>query len=62
VPQLQATVLTTTDDARMGQTIYRLVNISLSEPAHSLFEITADYQVNDGPSKGNVVYTAKPGK
>ena len=59
-PQLQATVLTTTNDPRMGQTAYRLTNISLDEPAHSLFEVPADYQVVEGPPKGNVMYVAKP--
>jgi hypothetical protein len=59
-PQLQVTVMSTTTDPRMGQTTYRLINISLDEPAHSLFEVPADYQVSDAPRKGNVLYIGKP--
>jgi hypothetical protein len=59
-PQLQVTILSTTTDPRMGQTTYRLTNISLDEPAHSLFEVPADYQVNEAPQKGNAIYITKP--
>jgi hypothetical protein len=44
-PQLQAMVMTRHTDPRMGETVYQLSNISLAEPAHSLFEVPADYQV-----------------
>jgi hypothetical protein len=34
-------------DPRMGETVYRLTNVSRSEPAHALFEVPADYTVTD---------------
>lgn len=40
-PDLKVVVLT----KRNGETIYRLTQISRSEPAHALFEIPADYAV-----------------
>ncbi len=51
-PQLQTTVLSKHIDPRMGDTVYQLTNISTAEPAHSLFEVPADYQVTEG--KGGV--------
>ena len=43
--QLHTTVMTKTVDPRMGETVYTLKNIRLGEPAHSLFEVPADYSV-----------------
>lgn len=48
-PQLQAMVLTRHSDPRMGDTVYQLNNITTGEPAHSLFEVPADYQLIDAP-------------
>jgi hypothetical protein len=42
-PELQTVVMTKNSDPRVGDSTYRLVGISRSEPAHSLFEIPADY-------------------
>ena len=37
-------------DPRQGTTTYKLTSIDRGEPAHSLFEIPADYKVSDfGP-------------
>jgi len=47
--QLQTVVLSKHSDPRMGDTTYSLSNIALAEPAHSLFEVPADYQVVEGP-------------
>jgi len=46
-PELQTVVMTKRSDPRMGDTTYRLSNISRSEPPRSLFEAPADYTVVD---------------
>jgi hypothetical protein len=53
-PELQTTVLSKHSDPRMGETTFRLTNISRSEPAASLFQVPADYQTLDVPSKDSV--------
>ena len=53
-PQLQLTVLSKRSDPRVGETSYRLTNISRNEPDHSLFEVGSDYTIKDesaGPAK-----------
>jgi hypothetical protein len=40
-------VMSKQSDPRMGETVYRLTNINRNEPAHSMFEIPADYTVDD---------------
>jgi hypothetical protein len=47
-PELQVVVMSKHSDPRVGETVYRLTNINRSEPAHSLFEIPADYKVEQG--------------
>jgi hypothetical protein len=44
-PELQVLVLTKHSDPRVGDTTYRLVNVSRAEPAKSLFELPAGYTV-----------------
>jgi hypothetical protein len=44
-PELQVVVLSKHKDPRLGETTYRLTNISRSEPAKSLFEVPGDYTV-----------------
>ncbi len=59
--ELQAIVLSTTKDPRMGETTYRLSNIQRIEPPFTLFTVPADYTVKDlgrvlsvpGPPPGN---------
>jgi hypothetical protein len=42
-------VLTRHNDPRVGETTYRLINISRNEPDRSLFQVPADYTVQDRP-------------
>jgi hypothetical protein len=46
-PDLQTVVMSKHSDPRMGETTYRLTNISRSEPSPSLFQVPADYTVTD---------------
>jgi TonB family protein len=45
--ELQVVVMTKHSDPRFGETTYRLTNINRSEPARELFEVPADYKVQD---------------
>jgi hypothetical protein len=47
-PELQTIVLTKNSDPRMGETTYRLTNINRGEPDPSLFQVPADYTVEEG--------------
>jgi hypothetical protein len=49
-PDLKVTVLSRHSDPRMGETVYRLTQISRAEPAASMFEVPPDYTVTDGPA------------
>ena len=52
-PDLQVVVLSKHSDPRMGEHVYRLTNISRSEPARALFEVPSDYTVTEGsPNRG----------
>ena len=44
---LDVVVFSRHSDPRMGEHIYRLTNINRAEPARSLFEVPADYVVNE---------------
>jgi hypothetical protein len=46
-PVLQAVVLSKHNDPRVGENVYRLTNINRAEPAKSLFELSADYKVEE---------------
>lgn len=46
-PDLQINLLVKQSDPRTGETVTRVVNISRAEPPHSLFEIPADYKLQD---------------
>jgi hypothetical protein len=46
-PELQVVVMSKHTDPRIGETVYRLTNITRSEPSHSLFEIPADYKLDE---------------
>ena len=48
---LQTLVMSTVNDPRMGDSTYKLVNISRGDQPASLFEVPSDYQVMDGPGK-----------
>ena len=47
--ELQTIVLSKRSDPRVGDSEYRLTNISRVEPAASLFEVPAGYTVKEGP-------------
>jgi hypothetical protein len=47
-PELQLVVMTRHSDPRMGETTYKLTNISRVEPAKSLFEVPPDYTIKSG--------------
>jgi hypothetical protein len=49
-PDLQAVVMSRHSDPRSGETVYKLTNINRSEPAHSLFEVPADYSIKEQPN------------
>lgn len=46
-PDLQVVVLSKHSDPRMGEHVYRLTNISRSEPARTLFDVPSDYSVTE---------------
>src|SRR5215475_5620375 len=48
-PELQTVVMTKHSDPRFGETVYRLTNISRTEPNASLFLVPADYKIEDAP-------------
>jgi hypothetical protein len=53
---LKAVILSKRMDPRMGEMSFRLTNIQRVEPAASLFEVPADYQIVDGPFSKGVFY------
>jgi hypothetical protein len=48
-PELQVVLMTRRVDPRFGETVYRLTGISRAEPAEDLFQIPADFRVEEGP-------------
>jgi hypothetical protein len=50
--ELKTVVLSKTSDPRWGETTTKLINISQTEPEPSLFQIPADYSVEDEPQPG----------
>ena len=46
-PELQVLVLTKHTDPRSGETTYRLTGIVRAEPARSLFDVPADYTLQE---------------
>ncbi|HKR02692.1 MAG TPA: hypothetical protein VJT09_18580, partial [Pyrinomonadaceae bacterium] len=44
-PELQAVVMSRHSDPMVGETVYKLTNITRGEPARSLFEVPGDYTV-----------------
>lgn len=49
-PELQVVVMSKNSDPRSGESTYRLQNIVRSEPSPSLFQVPADYTVEEGPA------------
>ena len=58
-PRLQTVVMSRRSDPRMGDTVYRLTNINLSEPPASLFQVPAGYTVKEGPQRENMMFIRK---
>jgi hypothetical protein len=46
--ELNTVVMSRHSDPRMGETTFRLTQISRGEPERSLFEVPADYTVKEG--------------
>jgi len=51
-PDLQTVVLFKRSDPRSGETVTRYININRTEPAHTLFEVPADYKITDANGRG----------
>jgi hypothetical protein len=51
-PELQTVIFSKNSDPRIGETIYKLINIDRGEPDSSLFQVPADYTVEEGPGFG----------
>jgi hypothetical protein len=52
--ELGVVVMTKQSDPRMGETVYKLTNVNRNEPLHSMFEVPADYTVNDSAALDKV--------
>jgi hypothetical protein len=51
-PELQTVVMSKQSDPRFGENTYHLTNINRSEPPHTLFEVPADYTIQEaGPRR-----------
>jgi hypothetical protein len=46
-PDLHAVVMSKRNDPRSGETVFRMANLSRTEPASSLFQVPADYKVTE---------------
>ena len=55
--ELQTVVLSKNSDPRMGETTYRLTNIDRSEPDPSLFQVPADYRIEEGGFNRNFFFS-----
>lgn len=53
-PDLQVVVLSRHSDPRMGETTYRLTNVSRTEPDKTLFDVPEGYTLTDAPAGPNV--------
>jgi hypothetical protein len=51
-PELHTVVLSKHNDPRFGESVYRLTNINRAEPAQALFEVPADYKIEEGHPGG----------
>jgi len=60
-PNLQMVVMSKHSDPQIGETTYKLTNIQQAEPAHSLFEVPANYTVREGEGKPMILEDAPIG-
>jgi len=51
-PDLQILVMTDRLDPRMGHSTYRLLKIVRSDPDPALFQVPADYALQQAPGRG----------
>jgi hypothetical protein len=58
-PDLKVLVMSKSSDPRMGETTYKLTNLSRSEPDPTLFQIPADYTIKDQPN-GMMLFKPTP--
>ena len=58
-PDLQAVVLSRHSDPRMGETTYRLTNVSRGEPDKALFEVPEGYTLTDAPPRPHMRWFPK---
>jgi len=58
---LQMVVTSKHSDPQIGETTYKLTNIQQAEPAHSLFEVPANYTVHEGQGKPMILEDAPIG-
>ena len=58
-PELRAVLLRRNNDPRFGETVVRLVNIEIGEPSPELFEVPADYTIEE-MSSGSTFFGKKP--
>lgn len=56
---LKAVVYSKRSDPRTGDTIYRLTNIQRAEPPVSLFQVPADYKVEEGLPRKTFMWQSK---
>ncbi|HUQ34055.1 MAG TPA: hypothetical protein VM095_18175 [Pyrinomonadaceae bacterium] len=54
-PELQVIVMSKNNDPLVGETVYRLTNITRSEPARALFEVPADYTIKEMPGPTRII-------
>jgi hypothetical protein len=55
-PELQTVIMSKHSDPRFGENTYRLTNINRSEPPHSLFEVPADYTIQEAGPPADMRY------
>ncbi len=46
-PELQTTVMQKRTDPRSGETIFRVTNVSRAEPPANMFQVPAEYKINE---------------
>jgi len=52
-PELQLVLLSIHRDPRIGETVFRLTNLTRNEPARALFEVPSDYKIVQGGPPSN---------
>jgi hypothetical protein len=58
-PELQVVVMKRHSDPRLGETTYKLQNISRGEPDRALFEVPADFKISDEPPQKRIRFRTR---